>query len=613
MKNIKKMLVRSVGLGVASAVFAIALPFVDLSGTGTAWAFDDPQYGGALHINSRDWGPTNWDPFIAFHITAFPAYDGWLRHDPLRGPLGTGEYTYSNSDQMSIGALTGSLVESWERVDTSNVILKIRKGIQFFEESDVPFPNPKLKSAYGTEFNAHTIIDVWNITSKWEKAGEYGRDKDYTLTATDDWTVEIKFAKPNATEQWIYDLVFTWVFGHPEMWHSGVNRNDFKNALGTGPFIPLEEVEGNYVEYKKNPTHWAVDPFIPENKLPYIDRLRLVLFDEFESQVAALRTGKLDFIYKGLSKPNFESLRETNPELGWTLGGGDNRHMFVRVDLGPPWDDIRVRKAAMYAINHPEIDEVFFEGVGEYPNYPAIPGLAPDFIGYDMLKTIRPDLAKLFEHHPEEAKALLAEAGYPNGFDTVLATPPRFQEAAEIFANYMREVGIRAELKVLEEGLFYAATIGIGQDPDDEVYSGMTMSDSGSPNTGLIFSLTIHTDPRGQYFWSGRPWDQQKGEWKPGLSEATIAEGEKLMRLFDELKLQNDPVDYRNKWVENYLAVYETLWALPGFWPRNYNMWQPWVHRMEGQTPVYAMYGYLKYFWVDCDLKKERSGRDCNE
>ena len=83
------------------------------------------------------------------------------------------------------------------------------------------------------------------------------------------------------------------------------------------------------------------------------------------------------------------------------------------------------------------------------------------------------------------------------------------------------------------------------------------------------------------------------------------------MRLFDELKLQNDPVDFRKKWVETYLAVYETLWALPGFWPRNYNMWHPWVKNMEGQTPPYAHYDYFKYFWVDCDLKKSKSGREC--
>ena len=592
-------------------MFAFALPSSNLSGTGKVLAAEKPQYGGSLHIAGRDWGPSNWDPYIAFHITALPSYDGILRHDPMKGPLGTGEYSYSNADQMAIGGLTGSLLESWERVDASNLIWKVRKGMKFYDESDVPFPNPKLKSAYGTTLNARTIVEVWDICTKWEKAGEYGREKDYTLTATDDNTIKVKFSKPNATEQWIYDMNFTWLIAHPEMWHSGINRTNFKNAIGTGAFIPLEEVKGNYVEYKKNPTHWGEDPLNPGNKVPYIDRLRLILFTEFESQVAALRTGKLDLVYKGVSKPNFESLRESNPELQWTLGGGDNRHMFVRVDLGPPWDDLRVRKAAMYAINHPEIDEVFFEGVGEHPNYPAIPGLKPDFIGVDMLKTLRPDLAKLFGYHPEEAKALLAEAGYPNGFDTVLATPPRFQEAAEVFAGYMREVGIRAELKVVEESVFYAATIGIGKDPDDKIYSGMTMSDTGSTNTGLIFSMNIHTDPRGQYFWSGRPWDQKKNAWKPGLAAATKAEGKYLMRLFDELKLQNDPVDFRKKWVETYLAVYETLWALPGFWPRNYNMWHPWVKNMEGQTPPYAHYDYFKYFWVDCDLKKSKSGREC--
>ena len=87
MVSLKKTTRFLVGFSLTSIMFAFALPSSNLSGTGKVLAAEKPQYGGSLHIAGRDWGPSNWDPYIAFHITALPSYDGILRHDPMKGPL----------------------------------------------------------------------------------------------------------------------------------------------------------------------------------------------------------------------------------------------------------------------------------------------------------------------------------------------------------------------------------------------------------------------------------------------------------------------------------------------------------------------------------------------
>ena len=76
-----------------------------------------------------------------------------------------------------------------------------------------------------------------------------------------------------------------------------LDRKDWKNVLGTGPFIPTDFISGGTTTFKKNPNYWDYDPLHPENRLPYLDGMKMIHFSgDWGAQVAALRTGKLDKI-----------------------------------------------------------------------------------------------------------------------------------------------------------------------------------------------------------------------------------------------------------------------------------------------------------------------------
>jgi peptide/nickel transport system substrate-binding protein len=114
---------------------------------------------------------------------------------------------------------------------------------------------------------------------------------------------------------------------------------------------------------------------------------------------------------------------------------------------GGPVADKRVRKAIAHAI---DIDTIIKKVAYGYGTKLSLPYPATYF-GYD------PEL-KPYPYDPREAKRLLAEAGYPNGFDFILNSPSgrwgEDRETAEAVAGYLRKVGIRASVRFLEGGTF---------------------------------------------------------------------------------------------------------------------------------------------------------------
>lgn len=181
----------------------------------------------------------------------------------------------------------------------------------------------------------------------------------------------------------------------------------------------------------------------------------------------------------------------------------------------------------MLAVNHEEAVQEFYQGYAHYPSYPSEKGMAPQYLGMDYLKVHRPDLAKLFEYHPEEARALLTEAGYPNGFETTMIIPTDWQEDAELFAGYLEEAGIRVTFNVMETSVYYASTMT--QTPDDSIYSGMAITDTGAPGGGLTDTMKWHGDPRSPLPWYGDPD-------APTAPSETRWQAEKMMALHDALR-----------------------------------------------------------------------------
>ena len=146
---------------------------------------------------------------------------------------------------------------------------------------------------------------------------------------------------------------------------------DWRNLVGTGPFMLTDVVEGTSYSYTKNPDYWGYDEKYPENRLPYVDEIRFLLMPEVATRLAALRSGKIDFIGEqggGLLKSvdQVESLKRTDPELvihQWSLRADTGTFLNASE---PPFDDIRVRKAMQMALDLETMNLTFYRGSCRY-------------------------------------------------------------------------------------------------------------------------------------------------------------------------------------------------------------------------------------------------------
>ena len=135
-------------------------------------------------------------------------------------------------------------------------------------------------------------------------------------------------------------------------------------------------------------------------------------------------------------------------EYAWFTSGATG----FKIDK-PPFNDIRVRRALSRATSLSEIYESNAYSLGHWVPNPAVPAASADWsIPIDQLG---PEGRKLYEYSTADAKRLLAEAGYPNGFKTQVETPssgygPDFMDSVQITIKNWKDAGIDAELKMKE-------------------------------------------------------------------------------------------------------------------------------------------------------------------
>ena len=127
-----------------------------------------------------------------------------------------------------------------------------------------------------------------------------------------------------------------------------------------------------------------------------------------------------------------------------------------------PFDDIRVRQAAALAVNRKEMAEFLFKGLQTTPDYIITP----------LVKHGARGVYK-HEYNPEKAKKLLAEAGYPNGFDTDMYCPndAYSKGPSTVLQSFLSQVGIRAKLNAVDFGV-YLGKVRSGTAPVWQLYNG---------------------------------------------------------------------------------------------------------------------------------------------
>ena len=226
----------------------------------------------------------------------------------------------------------------------------------------------------------------------------------------------------------------------PRKYVEKMGEDGFKKApIGAGPYRVVSFTPGVELVMEAFEGYWR--------KVPSVKRLVFRSMPDETTRAAALKAGDVDIVYL-LSGPTAEEVKRT-PGLRLAAAmppGVVFLDLPEQWDPKSPWHDLRVRQAAGYALDRTALSQAETLGLSRPTG-----GLVPRVL----------DFARAYDppaHDPARAKRLLAEAGYPNGFDAGDLTPfPPYFSLAEAVGNYLQAVGIRTRLRTMERATFLAA------------------------------------------------------------------------------------------------------------------------------------------------------------
>jgi peptide/nickel transport system substrate-binding protein len=226
----------------------------------------------------------------------------------------------------------------------------------------------------------------------------------------------------------------------PKKYVEKVGDDGFKKApIGAGPYKVVSFTPGVDLVMEAFEGYWR--------KVPSVKRLVFRSMPDETTRAAALKAGDVDIVYL-LSGPTAEEVKRSS---GLRLAAARPPGVVFldlpeQWDSKSPWHDRRVRLAVSHALDRNALNQAETLGLSR-PTGALIPRVL------DFARTYEPPA-----YDPAQAKKLLAEAGYPNGFDAGDLTPfPPYFSLAEAIANYLQAVGIRTRVRTMERATFLTA------------------------------------------------------------------------------------------------------------------------------------------------------------
>ena len=324
------------------------------------------------------------------------------------------------------GKIEPLLGESYTQVDPTTVRIVLRRGVTFTNgepmDADAAvasikvFADPKLTPAYGLYAGPFDSVDK-----------------------IDDHTVDLHTKYPSPTNGFMLTQIF---ITPPKYWVSAGMAGYGQKPIGTGPFVLTDWKKDDRVVMDHNPQYWGKPP-------QGIDRVVWRPVPDDTARAAGLQTGEYD-LTSALAITDVLQL-ETQPDVQ-VIGIPSYRIYTVMLSSlaqhPGPLHDKRVRQALNYAIDKQSIIKNVLFGRAQ-PLHGQL--LRHDQMGFDPALDDYP-------YDPARARALLVEAGYPNGVDIVFKAPagryPQDREVSQAIAGMLAQVGVRATIQSLEPGEF---------------------------------------------------------------------------------------------------------------------------------------------------------------
>ena len=251
--------------------------------------------------------------------------------------------------------------------------------------------------------------------------------------------------------------------------------------MGTGPFKLAEWLKGDSVIMERFDDYYGGSPDIPPVGPACVDRVIFKVIPESASRIAALLAGDADIITE--LPPFSVGQVENNPGTKVLAVNGTRSFFIAMNNEGEIFDDVRVRQAAAHAIDKDLIIDRILGGSAT-----RIEGiLSPDAFGASELPVLAYD--------PDMAKALLAEAGYPDGIDITMDVEGAYKDTAEAVASMLTNAGIRTRVAVGEGAQLTEKWRTSGGPKSGDMY--FTSWGNGSLDPYDIFTPTHRTNDRG--------------------------------------------------------------------------------------------------------------------
>lgn len=317
--------------------------------------------------------------------------------------------------------VTPALAEKWEKVDDLTWKITLRK--------DATFHNGEPVNAEAVKFSFDRINDP-AIDSPHK--GKLSPFKD--LKVIDAYTFTISTAAPYAPGLYILGYYLPIV---PPGYVKQVGDADYNiKPVGCGPYKLVKWVKGEEIVME------AYDKYYGPK--PAYKKLIFKAIPEEAARVASLTTGEADVV-SAIPVHQRKKILDSGkacltPQMGAMIYLGLNTY-------DPPYNDVRVRRAVNHAVNRELINKALFDGKAILCAGP----ISPRTFGADLK-------LKPYSYDPEKAKALLAEAGYAQGFEIKLSYPTymsQIQEQAEAIAADLAKVGIKVQLDPLERAVMW--------------------------------------------------------------------------------------------------------------------------------------------------------------
>jgi peptide/nickel transport system substrate-binding protein len=386
-------------------LFALLALGWGLSGTATAAPKGTLTIGIPTDVNTLD--PTM-SPEVNSLNVAFSTMEPLLRMDAQ-------------------GNLKPLLAESWEVVDNTTYVFRLRKNVKFHN---------------GEPFNGKAVEYSWKRAIEKHRANRTAFLRISKIEHVDDYTIRVSTEKPDPVFLKLMATVSAAIFA-PKATAEGGDEAATLKPIGTGPFILSSWVKGEHVTFKANPNYYLPD-------VPKVETLVWRAIPEAAARVAALQTGQIDIALR--IPPHQVGLLERDGNLKVSSALSTRTYYIAFNNLttgkGTPIMDARVRQAMNHGVDLQAIIRSVYNGQAQRVN--SLIGNVQ--FGYDSTLPPMPyDLAK--------AKQLLAEAGVPNGFKIGMACPSgayaNDKEACQAIAGSLGKLGIEVDLQIMESNRFW--------------------------------------------------------------------------------------------------------------------------------------------------------------